>query len=311
MQPDKLELCGLDPVRLHRADRLQDNAKAHLVNILKGGIVYSNKVVIMSSTHSKGRISRSMGHGLEPTLATHKDKLHVAPYGFDKSTWDPSNDKFLPVSYSAENMKGKAVCKVALQERLGLSEQSSAILVGCIFPQVSDLDLDNLKAAVWNTLESGAQFFFMGDSAMLGINRSLESFKEELEGENVKFLYTYDEDLSHLMYAASDIMLCQSFRDPLFQVPLKALKYGAAPIAIPTTEKNFRYSVDHDHEITKFSEFIRSTFGVMSLSRALDEITSNPSSWKRKIMDAMAKDFSWDGECYDVHVSAYAAIKNL
>ncbi|XP_037491440.1 probable starch synthase 4, chloroplastic/amyloplastic, partial [Jatropha curcas] len=33
-QPDKLELCGLDPGKLHRPDRLQDNTKTHLVNIL-------------------------------------------------------------------------------------------------------------------------------------------------------------------------------------------------------------------------------------------------------------------------------------
>ena len=34
-QPDKLALCGLDPLGLHRADRLQDNNKTHFVNILK------------------------------------------------------------------------------------------------------------------------------------------------------------------------------------------------------------------------------------------------------------------------------------
>ena len=28
-------------------------------------------------------------------------------------------------------------------------------------------------------------------------------------------------------------------------------------------------------------------------------------------MEAMAHDLSWDGECYDVHVEAYSAIKNL
>lgn len=33
--PEKLALCGLDPARLHRPDRLQDTTKAHLVNVLK------------------------------------------------------------------------------------------------------------------------------------------------------------------------------------------------------------------------------------------------------------------------------------
>lgn len=36
-------MCGLDPARLHRPDRLQDNNKNHLVNILKvGGLAYAD-----------------------------------------------------------------------------------------------------------------------------------------------------------------------------------------------------------------------------------------------------------------------------
>jgi hypothetical protein len=34
-EPATLELYGLDPRRLHRADRLQDPNKTHLVNITK------------------------------------------------------------------------------------------------------------------------------------------------------------------------------------------------------------------------------------------------------------------------------------
>lgn len=58
-----------------------------------------------------------------------RDKLVIAPYGFDKSTWDPSTDYFLPKKFNAENMSGKAVCKVALLQRLGLSEHSSITVV--------------------------------------------------------------------------------------------------------------------------------------------------------------------------------------
>ena len=147
-QPDKLSLCGLDPPRLHRPDRLQDNTRTHLVNILKGGIVYSNKVVIVSSMNSKGRIISSFSHELKPTLSIHQDKLVIAPYGFDKSTWDPSKDNFLPKNYSAEDMKGKTVCKVALQQHLALSGSASSILVifaaGVIFKLCCFFCLDQL-----------------------------------------------------------------------------------------------------------------------------------------------------------------------
>lgn len=59
----------------------------------------------------------------------YRDKLLTAPYGFDKFTWDPSIDKFLPENYTADNMEGKAVCKIVLQQHLGLTDNASVILV--------------------------------------------------------------------------------------------------------------------------------------------------------------------------------------
>ncbi|KAH8503788.1 hypothetical protein H0E87_014873 [Populus deltoides] len=307
-QPDKLALCGLDPARLHRPDRLQDHTMTHLVNILKGGLVYSNKVV-MVSIYSKERIINSFSHGLESTLAIHKDKLLVSPCGFDNSTWDPSKDKFLPKNYSADDLKGKSICKVALQQQLGLSKNSSTVLVGCISTESLDFDLNNQKA-VWNATQKSVQFIFMGSKAT-SADGALEYLKQELKDETVRFINKYDEALLHLIFAGSDIILCQSFHDPLLQVPLKALKYGAAPVAVTSNENKFRHFVDHKQETTRFSRFISSTFGYLPLSQAVDEIKNNPSKWKQKIVDAMAKDFSWNAECCDVHVSAYTALKSL
>lgn len=53
----------------------------------------------------------------------------VAPPGFDSSKWDPCKDIFLPKTYSADNMDGKVVCKVTLQERAGLPANASVALV--------------------------------------------------------------------------------------------------------------------------------------------------------------------------------------
>lgn len=40
------------------------------------------------------------------------------------------------------------------------------------------------------------------------------------QDENVKFVDQYDEGLSHMIIAGSDIMLCPSFNDPLLQLPV-------------------------------------------------------------------------------------------
>ncbi|XP_072993068.1 uncharacterized protein [Typha latifolia] len=324
-QPSKLELCGLDPHRLHRIDRLQDNDKAHLVNILKGGIVYSNKVIMMSSTDSRDRLIHSLSHGLEPTLGTHKEKLMVAPYGFDGEKWDPFKDNYLPRNYSAYNIEGKAVCKVALAHRLGLSQRSS-ILVGCI-SGFSDVTMDYLKASVQNGITKSAQFIFM-EPKMPVTNSTLKAFQNDLRDVEIRFVHKYDEALAHLICAGSDIILCPSFHDPLSQIVLKAIKYGSAPISMKLTNDGFRQfkmnqyggssqnesvrqSEWHDYGSTMASQYILSTYGNMSLSQAFDEIRNDPLHWAWRIKDGMLKDFSWDAECFDIHWAAYTFVKNL
>lgn len=47
MPPERLELCGLDPASLHRADRLQDNTNPQMVNILK--VKLSRKNIVHKS----------------------------------------------------------------------------------------------------------------------------------------------------------------------------------------------------------------------------------------------------------------------
>lgn len=65
-----------------------------------------------------------------------REKLLVAPCGFDSSAWDPEKDKILPENYSADDMKGKAVCKIALQKKMGLAENSSFITVSILLVQI-------------------------------------------------------------------------------------------------------------------------------------------------------------------------------
>ncbi|XP_068657695.1 uncharacterized protein [Aristolochia californica] len=303
-KPEKLALCGLDPHRLHRPDRLQDNSRPHLVNILKGGVVYANKVVIVSTIHSKDRIIRTLSHGLESTLASHKEKLVIAPYGFDDTIWDPSTDKLLPSNYSVDDFKGKAVCKATLRQRLGFQRQDSMPVVGCMFSALSDVDLKNLKAAVWVALKKDAQIVFIQPSQTPNENSPFLSLEEEFQ--NVRFINKHDKALQHLVFAGSDIILCPSFHDPVQQVPLKAIKYGTAPIAI-----TYRYPEDQDFGGTNVSVYIIRNYAPMSLSQALDQIKNDPHGWNRRIKEGMTKDFSWNTECSDVHLAAYFSVKNL
>ncbi|EAZ25012.1 hypothetical protein OsJ_08794 [Oryza sativa Japonica Group] len=305
--PNMLELCGLDPHKLHRPDRLQDNSETNLVNVLKGGIVYSNKVLLMSSTLPRDMAIQGLGHGLEATLTTHKEKVLVASHGLDGELWDPSKDIYLPQRYSPNDIEGKSFCRKTLKRCVGLHSGSS-VVVGCICN--GDSNTDGLREAVRVALHGGAQVIFMENKGPV-MNSTVQALKEELKGDRVMFVEIYDEALEHLIFAGSDIFLCSSFYDPSLQIAIRAIKYGSAPVQINFPSNGSRQTEWHDYPSTALSQYIISTYGDMSLSQALDGIKNNPSQWDWRIKDAMSKVLSWDAECYDLHWEAYSVIRKL
>ncbi|CAL5020128.1 unnamed protein product [Urochloa decumbens] len=306
--PNKLEMCGLDPRKLHRADRLQDPNKIHLVNILKGGIVYSNKVVLMSSIHSRDVIIQG-SRQLEATLTAHKEKILVASQGLDGELWDPSKDIYLPRRYSANDIEGKSICREALKRRLGYRTGSS-IIVGCICDGYSDIH--NLKEAVHVALRRSAQVIFMEKLGSLK-KSTARALKEEFINldDNIAFIEEYDETLAHLIYAGSDIILCSSFEDSSLQIAMKAIKYGCAPVQINFPNDESRQSQGRDCRNRVMSKYIISTYGELSLLQALDSFKNDPSRWDQQVKDGMVKGLAWDAECYDLHWEAYSSIRKL
>lgn len=183
--------------------------------------------------------------------------------------------------------------------------------VGCIYSGFSDVDLDKLKMLVWMASSKGVQFIFMGSGQIPGMRRTFEISQDEEKDKNVRFIDEYDEELSHLIISGSDIMLCPSFDDHVHQVRVKAIKYGAAPVPVNFGDNGLRQLGNDSSERSRLCEYINSAFGGMSVGEAIDEIENNPSEWNTRIKDGMAKDFSWDAECVELHISAYHAAKYL
>jgi hypothetical protein len=123
----------------------------------QGGIVYSNKVLLMSSTLPRDMAIQGLGHGLEATLTTHKEKVLVASHGLDGELWDPSKDIYLPQRYSPNDIEGKSFCRKTLKRCVGLHSGSS-VVVGCICN--GDSNTDGLREAVRVALHGGAQSLY-------------------------------------------------------------------------------------------------------------------------------------------------------
>ena len=91
------------------------------VNVMKGAIETAHMVTTVSETYSRQLMDAYYAHGMEGVLGRAHHKLTGITNGIDTDTFNPATDPALPAHYDAETFRaGKAACKAALQEEVGL-----------------------------------------------------------------------------------------------------------------------------------------------------------------------------------------------
>ncbi|EPS64175.1 hypothetical protein M569_10602, partial [Genlisea aurea] len=114
-------------------------------------MAFSDKATTVSPTYSR----EVSGHS---AIAPHMYKFHGILNGIDPDIWDPFNDKFIPVSYTSENVvEGKRAAKEALQQKLGLKRSNDLPVVGIITRLTHQKGIHLIKHAIWRTLDRGGQ----------------------------------------------------------------------------------------------------------------------------------------------------------
>ena len=88
------------------------------VNLLKGGIVYSNFVTTVSPRYAFETKDQGQGFGLEPTLHTHHMKYGGVVNGIDYDVWNPEVDHLHPGPLRRRQHRGQvrqqgAPCAIA------------------------------------------------------------------------------------------------------------------------------------------------------------------------------------------------------
>ena len=295
-----LQATGLNrPEFYFHYDRLQDNFNQHALNLMKGGVVYSNFVTTVSPRHATEAKDQGQGFGLEPTLHIHHRKFGGVVNGIDYNVWNPEIDRYIPFHYGTANIEDKYQNKRALRDRLMIADNEKPIVafVGRLDPQKG---LELIRHAIFYTLHRRGQFVLLGSSPDTQINNYFWGLKNQLnENPDVHIEIGFNEELSHLIYAGADIMLVPSRFEPCGLTQLIAMRYGTVPVvrevgglADTVADKDFSHKPLHERNGYVFLDYDYS--GLESaLGRAISCYYDYPEHFRELIRNCINTDYSW------------------
>ncbi|MCI4626456.1 MAG: glycogen synthase [Candidatus Magnetoovum sp. WYHC-5] len=295
-----LREVGLYPPDYMRPDRLLDDHNPFAVNLMKGGITYSNFVTTVSPQYAWDIRYTDQNYGLGGVIDQNQHKLGGILNGIDYEVWNPEIDRYIPFKYGISNLDDKYKNKEALRQRLMLSQDLKPIIC-----YVGRLDYQKgvhlIKSALFYALEMGWQFVLLGSGAEPQINNEFWALKHQLnDNPDCHLEIGYNEELAHLIYAGSDIMIIPSMFEPCGLTQMIAMKYGTVPVVRKTGGLvNTVFDVDYSDKPEKERNgyvFEGADYVAVEwvLYRAVVHFYTYPERFRELMEAGMRYDFSWN-----------------
>ena len=256
------------------------------VNLLKGGLVFSDLVITVSPTHAHELRTEKGGFGLDGVFVALRDRLVGIVNGIDQDVWDPARDTFIPRRYSLENLQGKKRCRVALQRATGLSRWQApifALTARLVAQKGLDLILGDPGYFAFD-----AQYVFLGHGEARYEAMLTELAERAPSRIAVKLDFT--DEFEHLLLAGADLCLMPSQYEPCGLTQMRAQRYGTIPVArrvgglAATIEDGVNGFVFDDYTP---ADFMRCAM------RAVDHYRDT-EAWEEMMREAMTRDFGWE-----------------
>jgi len=288
------------PRHFFQPDRLLDTFNPFAVNLMKGGIVYSNFVTTVSPRYSDEIKYSAQGNGLGHTLYVHGDKMGGVLNGVDYDVWNPETDIHIPYNYGVDNLDVKYGNKEVLRHRL-LLRQDYKPVIAYIGRLDSQKGVDLIRHAIFYSLERGCQFVLLGSSPDHDINYHFWHLKNHLNNHpDCHLEIGFSEELAHLIYAGSDMIVVPSLFEPCGLTQLIAMKYGTVPIVRETGGlADTVFDADHsdkpDNERNGYVFEHYNNEGLeFAMNRAICKWYSYPDHFRELIVNGMNCDYSWN-----------------
>ena len=202
-------------------------------NFLKAGCVFADRINTVSPSYAREIMMPYYAEGLDGILNARQAQLSGIINGIDKTVFNPNTDTRIPAHFNKGRLKGKATCKTALQERLGL-EQRADIPIFAMVTRMTEQKGFDLVVCVLDDLmiREDMQFVLLGSG-----DERFENFMRAAEyrykGRLCSYI-GYNEDLAHLIYAGADFFLMPSRFEPCGLSQMIAMRYGTIPVVRET-----------------------------------------------------------------------------
>jgi len=265
------------------------------LNLLKGAIRCATRLNTVSPRYAQEVQTPEYGHGLERELRARSNDLRGILNGVDYSFWHPAEDAFIPANYSLDDLSGKAVCKKALQKRVGLPPRDIPL-----FAMVTRMDwqkgLDLMDRALPILLENDVQFIILGTGDSMLEKAFLNRAREY--PDKMRAMTEFDDGLSHLIEAGADFFVMPSYFEPSGLSQLYSLAYGTVPIVRNTggLADSVEAVAPNQAEDDVGTGIVFEAPTVAALVQALDkaiQLYRSPDRLAAVRKTGMSRDFSW------------------
>ena len=281
---------------------------AGVFSFLKTGILHADVVTTVSPTHALEIRTPEYGMGLDGLLRARGEAVLGILNGIDAEEWSPQTDPLIPFPYSADDLEGKAFCKLALMRDLGLDHDPEVPVFGIVSRLVEQKGIDLLRAVLPGFIER-----IDCRLAVLGSGEpEYEEFFAALQSRfpgRVCFYRGYNNPLAHRIEAGSDLFLMPSLYEPCGLNQMYSLAYGTPPVVRQTGGLADAVQL-FDLGTGEGTGIVFKHPAPEALEWALHygvRLFHDRPAWRQMVRNGMSRDFSWEHQAGS-YVELYRAL---
>jgi starch synthase len=263
-------------------------------NFLKGGLVYSDILTTVSRKYAEEIQTAEFGEGLDTVLRGRAADLRGILNGVDYEKWDPKTDGNLAAHYTAEDLTGKAACRVDLLHAFGLEEvEETTPVIGIVsrFATQKGFDLVQEIAGKLSDREVAVVALGTGEPVYEKFFRDWAFWHKANVGVQIR----YDDALAHKIEAGADIFLMPSKYEPCGLNQIYSLMYGTVPVVRATGGLDDTIE-EWNPDLGTGTGFKFSGYAAKDLLAAVDralEAFRDKAGWTKLMRNGMTRNYSW------------------